>query len=367
MAGICYSVKKNRIRQGFHPGFELLEDGTLSAQTQEAEHYLYLRSFDGTEQDADWGRLRFQAEFGEDMTCYVYVAAMNEDSFYRQGAPTKIEDFLCSLEESSLLKRHFLEQIHAKRYVNQKDILLYDQKGRYLYIVFELIGEGAASFSNIKVEKQGDNFMNTFPEIYRENGGFFHRFLSVFSSIYNDFQTDIDGVAALLELDECPEELLPVYARWLGIEVSDEFATEEWLRTLVKEAYHLNRMKGTKWAIERVAEIVLGEPVLVLENNVMKEYVKENGMEQFRKLYGSSDYDVTVLVKRYTPELLKSRLLLLLEQFKPIRSRIHIIYLKDSTTLDYHSYMDMNAVTAKEEKGCLDEDRQFMDGVTTLQ
>ena len=50
---------------------------------------------------------------------------------------------------------------------------------------------------------------------------------------------------------------------------------------MIKEAYRLNCMRGSKWAIERIAEIVLGEPVVILESNIMKAYVEETGQEQF--------------------------------------------------------------------------------------
>ena len=56
----------------------------------------------------------------------------------------------------------------------------------------EVMGEGV-SIGNIRVEAPGDNFMQTFPEVYREKNSFFHRYLSVYSSIYNDFQEKLDA------------------------------------------------------------------------------------------------------------------------------------------------------------------------------
>jgi len=52
-------------------------------------------------------------------------------------------------------------------------VLLYGLNGRYLYLVLELIGLGEGKITGMKVDSQGDNFMNTFPEIYRERGGYF--------------------------------------------------------------------------------------------------------------------------------------------------------------------------------------------------
>lgn len=367
MAAVTYSIKGNRIRRGLVQGFLSEGEETLHAVPEEPEHYLFLRAIDGAQEDMTWGRLHFRAELSEDAVCIVYVRALNQDTFYRDGRPTKISDFLADPEEPVSVKLDFFRQIDAKRCVNQQDILLYEMSGRYLYVMLQLIGEGRSTVSGMKVEQQGDNFMDTFPEVYRERGGFFHRYLSVFSSIYQDFQEEIDHVDELLDLDTCPQELLPMYGRWMGIELGDDCKGEPWLRTLVKEAYRLNCMRGSRWAIERIAEIVLGEKVVVLESNVMRDYVEETGQEQFKKLYGDSPYDVTMLINRHVSEALKSRLMLLVNQYRPIRSRIHIVYLKEAGNLDYHTYLDMNARMLREEAGQLDGQEQYLDGIVTLE
>ena len=365
MAGKTYSIKENRIRKGFHPGFEPQEDGGLATLKEDTTHCLCLRAIDSAAADSRWGRLSFRASYPEDMVCYLYVAALNEDSFYRRNQPVRIDDFLCDSQESTTIKKEFLRQAGALRFVNQTDVLLYELEGRYLYVMLELIGQGQGQITDMKVDLQGDNFMDTFPEIYRERGGFFHRYMSVFSSIYNDFQKDIDNLPQILDLDTCPSRFLPVYGRWLGIDVGDNFLDEEILRPLVKEAYQLNRMKGTKAVLERIARIVLGEEVLVLERNMMEDYIEKEQMAEFEKLYGSSAFDVTIMVKETTTEVQKSQLLFLLDQFKPIRSRLHIIRMKKAGQLDSYSYLDMNARISRQGMGSLDSSQE-LDGNVRL-
>lgn len=367
MAAVTYSIKENRIKRGLCRGFTPEGRDGLAAVPGEPEHYLYLRGIDGARQDMTWGRLHFQAELAEDTVCIVYVKALNQDTFYRGGRETKISDFLTDSEEPDSVKLQFFQEIGAKRCVNQSDILLYEMSGRYLYLMVQLLGEGPGRLWGMKVEQQGDNFLDTFPEVYRERGSFFHRYLSVFSSLYQDFQEEIGQVDSLLDLDTCPAEMLPMYGRWMGVELGDECKDEPWLRTLVKEIYRLNCMRGSRWAVERIAEIVLGEKVVVLESNVMRDYVEETGQEQFKKLYGDSPYDVTILVNRHVSEALKSRLMLLINQYRPIRSRIHIVYLKEAGNLDYHTYLDMNARMIREETGQLDSREQYLDGIITLE
>lgn len=366
MAGASYSIKKNRIQKGWYPGFVLEEDGTLSANKNESVHILYLRAVDSGRSDASWGRLRFQAFCPENMVFYVYAAAFNEESFYRQEQPVRIEDFLCDCRESHMIKRQFMRQAGFRKFINQKDILLYDLHGRYLYLVMEVVGEGVFSMTGMRVDQQGDHFMNTFPEIYREEGSFFHRYLSVFSSIYQDFQENMEDLPKLLDLDCCPVQLLPVYGKWLGLDTGDDFLEERILRTLVKEAYELNRIKGTRKALERIAEIVLEKEVQILERNVMGSYILQEEQELMNRLYGCSVYDVTILVPDLLSEVKKNQLLFLLDQFRPIRSSLHVVCLKQNSVLDSYSYLDMNARIPCQGEGSLDRERE-LDGGFCLQ
>lgn len=365
MAGICYSIKRNRLEKGLMTGFTFEEDGTLVMNEHEAYHAVCVRALDCATNDGGWGRLSFDTEYPENMTCYVHVKALNQTMFYREETLTRIDDFLCDPEESPTLKREFFTRTEGSRHVNHSDILMYEQSGRYLYFMIEFIGEGRGYVKNIRADRGGDNFMQTFPEVYRERGSFFHRYLSVFSSIYNDFQQDIDRLPGLLNVDTCPVQLLGTYGKWLGIDLDCDIRDEQVLRTLVREAYSLNRMKGTKKAISRIAQIVLGEEVLILERNVMQDYMSSMDRKDLAELYGSSIYDVTMLVNHPVSDLEKSQLMYLIDQFKPLRSRIHIIHLKSDGILDSHNYLDMNARVFEVENGNLD-DEQIMDGVVTL-
>ena len=365
MARICYSVRENRMKSGCLKGFVQEENGSLKTEMKASVHYLYLRGFDCAQEDGRWGRLWFDARIPETMACYVYAVATNEDSFYLENEPVKIDDFLCNPLEEDENKKNFFEQVHAKRFVNQKDMLLYEQKGRYLYLAITLVGTGEGYLSNIRIDRRGDNFMQTFPEVYREENSFFHRYLSIFSSIYNDFQEKIDNLPALLRIEQCPAELLTMYGQWLGIDLNCGFSEEQVLRAFVSEAYELNRIKGTRQAVIRIAKIVLGDEVLILERNAMREYETVEERELYDRLYGRNVYDVTLLVERRISETKKSQLLYMLEQFVPVRTKIRIIFLKRDSMLDTHCYLDMNAEIFTPEQGQLDC-AQAMNGIITL-
>ena len=83
-------------------------------------------------------------------------------------------------------------------------------------------------------------------------------------------------------------------------------------------------------------------------------------------MYGRSKYDVTILLKTEATEAEKSSLLFLMEQFKPLRTRLRLIDLKKTGTLDSYSYLDVNARVFRQDEGSLDTGQE-LDGMLRLQ
>ncbi len=360
-----YSIRQNRFRRSFLSGLQMEKEDVLRFDEKAYRKQFLSSAIDGAEEDAEWGRLHLDMETSEDMVVTVYAVALNVRSSWMGDRYVSLEELLFSEDVTSEQRRQFFESHDAKKAVNQQDILLYDLSGRYLYLLVDIQGLGEGSLSHIWVDNQGDLFMDTFPEVYREKNSFFHRYLSVFSSMYMDFQTKIDNVADLLDVDTAPAELLPIFCSWMGVDVSGDFLSEDRLRLLVKEAYQLNRKKGTRASLERVAEIILGEKVILLEKNVLRGDTQTQSQELYEKLYGEGAYDVTMLVSTYVPEHQKSQMLFLLNQFRPVRSRLRVRFLEAKGELDDHTYMDTNAYVESVQEGSLDE-RQDMDGAFLL-
>lgn len=335
-----YSIKKNRYKNSYLKGFEINGDSSIVCDCQCYDHHVVLEAIDGIYEDATWGRLKFKCEFDEDMIYTVYAYATN----YEAKTPENM----------------FLQ---SKKMVNANDFLLYDLKGRYLYIMIDVKGMGNGYISDMRVDNQGDFLMDSLPELYHDYGGFYHRYLSVFSSLFMDMEEEIENIDYIFDLDKTPVQFLPVFGKWLGIDLSGNFLTEDKLRTLVKEAYYLNRMKGTKTALLRLTEIVLGKKAIILEKNHVSEDVDES--LNLEDLYGKSDTDVVLLIDTYVPENQKSQLLFLLNQFVPIRCNLNIKFLDESSGMDGHLYLDMNSSINENKDGELDK-RQAMDGTVLL-
>jgi phage tail-like protein len=234
------------------------------------------------------------------------------------------------------------------------DMLLYGHCGRYLWIYLSAQG-GKASFSNFRAYAPGDNFLRTFPEVYREEGSFFHRYISIFSAMYNDLQEKIDAVDALLDPDTAPASLLPVYASWFGISLDGDLVDESRLRALLKKAPSLVRKKGTREAIEELVSVFVDTPFYIVERQTALKHANAENRRILEQLYGDDPFSFTLLIDRLPDEKLQVRLTRLIEQFKPVRMNVRILFMRGSVALDGGANLDLNAILADPSSGLLDD------------
>ena len=355
MAGIRYSIRQNQLKKALLVGMEHGEGDSLYSNTADTGYFV-LPVLDSGVEDCPWGRLHFELDLPENCMCYLYAAASNK----KMG-----QQVLLSGESGLYEKKKMLQSMRGLCFINKPDVLLYEITGRYLWIMVEVLGKGV-TIKNLQAEAPGDNFMQTFPEVYREKNSFFHRYLSVYSSIYNEFQEKLDERRELVPVEKASLSLLELYAKWLGIDVNGGYLGEETLRNLLKEAPELLKRKGTRYCIERICMIVLGEKPTIVERGLMQRYVQRNEKKQYDNLYGDSPYDVTLLLNTYIEEKKKEQLLHLLSQFKPVRSRLHIVLLEPTGMLDEYSYLDENAIIFTQKEGMLDA-AQIADGTIIIQ
>lgn len=357
-----YTIGENRIGKGTLTGLELKGDRLVL--TKGTHHALFLPAVNSYEENSMWGRFRLKASLPQ--SCILVLRAFARDG--EVGAQKKVEEvdeYL--LDENVPLedKLKFFEHGDCVKSVNCQNLLLYELKGQYLWLCMEIIGAGEGEMSGLYLESQGDNFMQTFPEIYQERGSFFHRYISIFSSMYQELQDKIDHVEEWLDVEKVPGPLLHHFAGWLGLEVDGEFP-EEVLRRLLTKAYELNRIKGTRQAVIRLVELVLGEQAIVVERNLLKEQADREEVKLYNRLYGTSKQDITVLINRKSDEKLQAQLLYLLKQYKPVKSRMKLVFYRDLNSLDSYCFLDGNARLGCLTGGRMDEN-YAIDGSVILE
>lgn len=341
-----YTIRNSRLKRACFRGFSIQGDSLKIDGMQKAS--CYLAALDGAADDCGWGRVHIEASLNNHMHLQISAMACNQKRIEENGEIFDIEKFLTDKNIENQKKEELFEFFHGIRAENQRDCLLYSLKGRYLWIAIIVEGEGNGEIQEIKIYQNKDSFMDIFPEIYREQNSFFHRYLSIFSAVYQDFWQKTEHVYELFDPDTAPAELLPELAGWMGIDVKGDFLNEKALRTLVREAYTLNKYKGTRRSLERVIEIVLGERAVIKEKCRQKKYEAKEQAE-----------DIVILIKTEVEERKKSRLLFLLEQFKPVKCSMQIIFLKKGGSMDGHTYTDINAMIEDKALGYLDNGQTY--------
>jgi phage tail-like protein len=350
-----YKINSGRIKLGYTEGFAVTPTGIVTQG--DGIHRLYLRALDKGRAEAGvpetpWGRLTFKAVTGDDTAYSVTVLCADEKEAAAEGGTVNTDAYLTAADSGDgMAKKRFLEELGAETFVNASDILLYGQKGRYLWICMEVRG-GYSEFSDFAVYAPGDNFYRTFPEVYRQGGEFFHRYISVFSSLYNDLQEKIDKIHEIFSVDTAPPEMLVHLARWLGIELEGDFLSADQMRSLLKIAPDLIKEKGTRRAIERAVSIFVKEQFYIVEQRNSKDSFGTR--TAFASVYGSDSNCFSVLINRRADEKLQAALLCLINLFKPVRTRARIVFIGDVTALDAGGFLDVGARITQTEKARLD-------------
>ena len=376
-----YLIQEARLKKACLVGMELAGPASLRILPSEKNRYLFLGCLDGTEPDCLWGRWKGNFSLSSNMAFVVHAFAGNKkflgssagmDSGGEEpGFFSKSPGMDFNGEELDLFfqnpgidpeeKLALFGRANAASYVSQEDVLMYGLRGRYLWICVEVMGEGEGTVSNLCMVLPGDTFLSAFPEAYQEWNSFFHRYLSVFSSIYNDFQEKIDTVEKILELDTAAQEQLRMFAAWMGVDISGNFLSGERLRTFVKEIHRLNKWKGTRKSLELLTEIILDEKAVILERNILKECAESFQEKIYDSLYGSSPYGVTLLIRSRVEKARRSQLYFLLQQFVPVRCELNLVFLEQKSNMDTYCYLDINARLWVEETVYLNE-RMALDG-----
>lgn len=352
-----YRIGASRLRSGSRYGLEVDDSGGVHATAGQMRHVLFLGALDAGTENCEWGRFVLSAELPRDMVLVIHALASDENRILKDGQEMLTDDFLRDPDTDVQHKMRLFELSDSIRQVGASDILLYGQNGRYLWLCIELIGTGSAHLRDLRVYAPGDNFYQTFPEVYRRNGEFLHRYLSIFSALYNDLQEEIDGLPALFDPMTAPSSLLPVFAEWLGLEMEGGFLSDRQCRWLIQSGFRLLSRKGTRAAIEEIVHLLVEEPIYVLERV---------GPEGSREQNGEDPFAFTVLIARRSDEQLHAKLLYLIDQFRPIRTRVSIVFLGDCMGMDYHCYMDINASLVQSTGGSLNTGAA-LNGLTCLQ
>lgn len=351
-----YGFRKSRLEKAACYGI-IIEDETIKITNDSFDHGMFFSALDSGDTETSWGRLSMKIEKSEEVLFRIHIFATDDKYMNEQYT---WDEYLLDEDVPLEEKNKVFLAVENKSYLATEDAILFDVIGRYCYIYLEILGTEDCSISKMRMFLPGDNFFQTLPEVYQQNNDFLKKYLSIFSTIFNDFQEELEAAPKLLDIDTTPVELLPVFASWMGVNVEGSFLSESQLRTLVKNLYNLNRMKGTREALEKLCEIVLEEKPIIVEQAMMDNQDAQDNV------YGSSPFDIIMFVENFVPEDKRMQIMYLLKQFIPVRANLNIVYLEKKSAMDGYTYLDMNAQMYDEKTANLD-DKDRLDGHIIIQ
>ena len=137
--GMQYSIKNNRLKKALCQGFQIRDD-SLIVDRVASRHLLILEALDSATEDCPWGRLCFDETFDSETVFYVYAFAQNEKNFLHDGQVQEINTFMLDEDTPFEVKKEFMKLAGVQRFIIHKsDVLLYELKGRYLWIAIEIL------------------------------------------------------------------------------------------------------------------------------------------------------------------------------------------------------------------------------------
>lgn len=338
MAGMVkkFVLGNKRLIRSRCDGFEVDGSTLALAANGTAVHNIYLRGIDGAVEGLRWGHLSFRTTGGSDCALTVRAFASDKDCFLRRGVVTKTDDFLMDATVSDLVKEQFFEAAGGITVSGAHDVLLGALRGRRIWLWIEAVGQGELLLADLALYAPGDDFFRTFPEIYRQDDDFFYRYLSVFSTMYNELQETVDHIDEYLDPDTAPVAALHRFSSWLGLETEGVVTDEKTLRRVVKTLPALFAVKGTKTAVEMAVSLFVSDPFYVVERNLMTSRQFDSDM------YGDTPWDFAVLINRDSDDALRAVLEYFIRQVKPACSTGKIIFFGSNSSLDFFTYLDFN-------------------------
>ena len=355
-----FNINSYILQDSYFESFLLRKDGSMSIAPEKTEGFFVVNGLDSSQKGTKWGRVVIDAQLPKDCEFEIHVMVSDSKEFEYQAKIMNYDEIFASNLISKEEKIEILASSSCFRsFKNSKDVLLFGLEGRYLWLCFEIkYVQEEINIDNIFVYFPGDSIIKYFPEIYRKNkDDFFERYLSIFSSLNKDYQRSVDNACNLIDIDKTKDEMLPLLANWLGIDIEGNFLNSLQLRVLIKNAKYLNQYKGTIGVIKKIVELFVGvEPIIIEQVKVQKYAVSEN-FRLYQELYGTDPCEFLIVLNKELEQEIFYQLKSLVNMFKPARTRFVIVFLDQKCQIDGHSYLGINTALAEPLEGVLDQNR----------
>lgn len=320
----------------------LISGGAIQTKNPDRPGMFLSRILDCREEETVWHRLVMDASYGDNMAVYLKIYGTDSPSearagwercrtYWLEGDGTSSQAPGCpDMENSPCLESR-----------NPQDILLHSVKGRYLWFVLILHGNGSGSpvIRQIRMYFPKETWMRFLPEIYQgADGEFLERYLCIFQSIYESLEEKIRQDAILLDLQAADPQLLLWLSGWLCAGSSHLWKPEN-LKKYLAEGAAVYQKLGTAGALVRMVELYTG----------FMPYLREPEPGDNPHLFRLYIMEEAVAAPRQYQALLR-----VIREGKPADMEVQVIALKPFVFLDRDTYLGINSVLNQYGQAVLD-------------
>lgn len=312
--------------------------------------YFLSRLFDSREEDLEWHRLVLKLSDETIRTYQVTIYATNQEQIMVGGTHVLLKDYIKDDSISIEEKKEVLKSFAQKTVIGERDILLHEIFGRFLFLGITVYreSENALVFEEITAYFPKQSFLSYLPEVYEasDTEHFLDHFLSVFQSMFEDQNDEIARIPERLNIHTAKEEELTFICNWIGITKSQMWSKEKKVKLLSKVG-ELYPIRGTRKALETLLFLYLGAPVFLIENHQWQGIEKDQKRRKlYRTLYGDKSDGITILCREENVRDKREHqtLIQVIKSMVPAQIEVHLIVLKPYIFLEQHSYLGVNSV-----------------------
>ena len=308
----------------------------------------FSKILDSGEKETLWHRMTCDIPTARVGVRFWLYCSDKRETIYN-GTKTDIEDILFS-DISPELKRKACGSFLKENFLNQPDTLLHGIKGRYFWFCIEIYSgqEENAGVENIFVYFPYKGWINYLPSIYqknRESAIFLDKYLSIFQSLYDDFEYKYESSTVMLEPLSCDTAFLRYIAKWLDI-TNTNIWSEDKLRKLIRRAPSLFKKRGTRSGLIEIIELFTGEKPFIVEQWQVRQFRQNSETKEvLDRLYGTDENVFLVLVKeKYcSGKREQEALLSLIQDMSPAHTQPRLVALRQFINLGGHTYLGINS------------------------
>lgn len=287
-----------------------------------------LKPVDSTEAGFSWSRLKIRATLPQDAEIRIYARASDQGTWPAWSEPWGDRR---------------PDDIFGPAIGKGKDILL-GLSGRYLWLALELTAGGSEGprVESVSLRMGGDHMVDYLPSIY-QGEDFTYRYLSIYNSLFQDMEREIDRIPRRLDIGSADEDMLSFLAHWLCVRPEGD---ADQLRTNLSGILDDWETMYTVEGIRRSARRLAGrEPYVVEPFSVDPNDPQCRNPALYRQLYGEAPYRFFLLFPRdtFATQREMERFLDRMGDRIPAGTELELVLLKPGVQLDCHTYLGINS------------------------